>query len=518
VTTALEPAALTSGFLASAERFPDRPAVEVAGVPISYAELRSRAAAIAAALEMNAPAEPRLTAVFATRGVTAYAAVLGALLRGHGFVPLNPRYPAQRNRAILERSGCNAVIVDEASTEAALAVLTGVQRQIRVLLADRSPSEAERRRFSPHEAFGVGAGGGKAARAQPDAPAYLLFTSGSSGRPKGVLVRQANVRAFLDAVGRRYDVDESDRFSQMFDLTFDLSVFDLFVAWECGACVCTPRPGEELKPSGFIRSAGLTVWFSVPSVAMLLQRFRVLRPGAFPSLRLSLFCGEALPAALARAWAAAAPTSSVENLYGPTEATIACTAHRLCEADVAGLVPIGTPLGETRVRVVDESLQEVPPGEPGELLLAGPQVVEGYLDDDATTARAFVVQPGFGRAYRTGDRVVAGPEGTLTFIGRLDSQIKVLGHRVELEEIEAAIREETTLDALAVGWPRTETGAAGIVALVAGSVEPAALRQRLAERLPDYMVPREIRIVGELPLNTNGKRDRRAAAALVEGA
>jgi amino acid adenylation domain-containing protein len=519
VTTLLRPVSLASRFLSSAERVADRPALDVAGTPVSYAELRRRAAAVAGALEASSPPEPKLTAVFASRSATSYAGVLGALFRGHGYVPLNPRYPAERNREILERSGCAAVVVDEASVEPATAVLERLRRPLCVVLPDRAPSEATRRRLAPHDAVGVGRDHAEdAVAADPDDPAYLLFTSGSTGRPKGVVVRQANVRAFLDAVGERYELDQRDRLSQMFDLTFDLSVFDLFVGWERGACVCVPRPGEELKASSFIRSAGLTAWFSVPSVAMLLHRLRLLRPGSFPGLRLSLFCGEALPSALARAWAAAAPASTVENLYGPTEATIACTAHRLGPQDADGLVPIGAPLGETRLQVVDEELNELPPGRPGELVAAGPQVVEGYLDDDAATARSFVEIPGLGRAYRTGDRVVARPDGELAFLGRLDSQIKVLGHRVELEEVEVTIREEASVDTIAVGWPRTETGAAGIVALVAGEVDVATLRQRLAGRLPGYMVPREFRVVGDLPLNANGKRDRRAAAALVEEA
>ena len=510
---------LASGFLESAERVADRPALDVAGVPVSYGELRRRAAAVAGALDASSPPRPKLTAVFSSRSATSYAGVLGALFRGHGYVPLNPRFPAERNREILERSGCAAVVVDEASVEPAVAALERLRRPLCVVLPDQAPSTATRRRFAPHDTVGVGRDeAADAVAGRPDDPAYLLFTSGSTGRPKGVLVRQANVRAFLDGVGERYDLDQRDRLSQMFDLTFDLSAFDLFVAWERGACVCVPRPGEALRPSSFVRSAGLTVWFSVPSVAMVLHRLRLLRPGAFPGLRLSLFCGEALPSALAQAWAAAAPRSTVENLYGPTEATIACTAHRVGPQDVDGLVPIGTPLGRTRLRVVDEQLNELPPGRSGELVAAGPQVVTGYLDDDAATARSFVETPGLGRAYRTGDRVVARPDGELSFLGRLDSQIKVLGHRIELEEVESTIRDEASVDAIAVGWPRTPVGAAGIVALVDGEVDVAALRRRLARRLPGYMVPREIRVVDELPLNANGKRDRRAAAALVEGA
>jgi amino acid adenylation domain-containing protein len=520
---AVEHAGLASGFLASAAESPGRPALDIAGAAVSYDALRLRAKTIAAALVRHAPPEPPLTAVFGSRTTTAYAAVLGALLRGNGYVPLQPRFPADRNRSILERSSCGAVVVDSESMDDAVQVLAGLDRRLVVVLPDREPSRTDRQRLAPHEVVGVTGTDVPFPEPGPADPAYVLFTSGSTGRPKGVLVRQANVRVFLDAVSRRYDLDRDDKLSQLFDLTFDLSAFDLFVAWEHGACVCCPGPKELLNPSSFVRSAGLTVWFSVPSVGMFLDRFHALRPGAFPSLRLSLFCGEALPASLAKAWSSAAPASIIDNLYGPTEATIACTAYRFDptdEPDPSGLVPIGSPLGSTRVHVVDESLREVAPGEDGELAISGPQVVEGYLDDEDATARGFVMLPERGSAYLTGDRVRARPaDAELVFLGRLDTQIKVLGHRVELQEIEVVIREEAGLDAIAVGWPRTETGAAGIVAVVAGrSVDAANLRERIATRLPDYMLPREVRVVPELPLNANGKRDRRAAACIVENA
>jgi amino acid adenylation domain-containing protein len=510
---------LGSALIAAADRFAGRPALEVDGAAVSYDELRTRATAIAAGLAAHAPAEPRLTAVFASRSATSYAAVAGVLLRGHGYVPLNPHFPSAWNREILERSGCGAVVVDERSTDEARRVLAEVRHPLVVLLPDGAASGVERRRWSPHVAVPAPAAAELPPAASLDDPAYLLFTSGSTGRPKGVLVRRRNLCAFLDGIAARYDLDERDRMSQMFDLTFDLSAFDLLAAWQRGACVCVPRDAERLEPASFVRAAGLTVWFSVPSTAVFLRRFRTLKPGAFPTLRLSLFCGEALPAALAATWQEAAPNSVLDNLYGPTEATIACTAHRFSpgRSSDAGLVPIGRPFGETRVAIVDESLQPAGPGEAGELVLAGPQVVDGYFDDDVATERAFVEVTALGRAYRTGDRARADDDGTLQFLGRLDTQVKVLGHRVELEEIEAAIHEEAGLEAVAVAWPRTEAGAAGLVAVVAGPVDSAALRSRLASRLPEYMVPRSILTVDELPKNANGKRDRRAAAALVEG-
>jgi amino acid adenylation domain-containing protein len=514
-------AALTTGFLRSSELFPGDPALEVGGETLTYDALRRRAAIIAAALMMwESRSGPPLTAVFTARHWVAFAGVLGALLRGHGYVPLNPRFPAQRNRLMLERAGCRAVVVDAASLAAAADILATLDEPLLVVVPDGDPRKVDRRRWGRHSVIGSREldESVSIAHVAPDDPAYLLFTSGSTGNPKGVLVTHANVRAFLNAVGERYSFTARDRFSQMFDLTFDLSVFDMFVAWDNGACVCCPNAKQVLKPSDFIRDASLTVWFSVPSVGMFLQRLGALKPRAFPTLRLSLFCGEGLPADVATDWAAAAPASTVENLYGPTEATIACTAQRwdARSTDVNGLVPIGRPLGATRVRVVDESLHDVPVGTPGELLLSGPQVVAGYWRDPTTTARSFVPHPELGHSYLTGDRVVETHDGTLAYLGRLDSQIKVLGHRVELGEIEAVLREETSADAVAVGWPPTASGAAGIVAFVASpSVDPTTLRQRLAARLPDYMIPREVRTLTELPLNANGKRDRKALLELL---
>jgi non-ribosomal peptide synthetase component F len=309
----------------------------------------------------------------------------------------------------------------------------------------------------------------------------------------------------------------------MFELTFDLSVFDMFAAWDNGACLCSPSARDLLNPAGFIRRSELTIWFSVPSVAMLMQRLRTLKPDTFPSLRLSLFCGEALPWDVAADWQRAAPGSHVENLYGPTEATIACTAYpfdapRARDEAINGVVPIGLPVGATDVRVVElDSVEEVDVGEDGELLLCGEQVVDGYLDNPEATDRAFVEIDGR-RHYRTGDRVRrAGYGEPLVYLGRLDDQIKVLGHRVELGEVEAAVREAAGAPAAAVGWPRTSVGAAGIVAFVADTAaDPASIRAQVARRLPDYMVPRELHLIDDLPLNANGKCDRKALLALLE--
>lgn len=506
---------LLSGFLRHAQEAPERPALEVAADQLSYGELAVRAGRIGTAIAATESADgPALTAVYGSRSAAAYAGILGALWAGNGYVPLNPSFPVDRCREMLVRSGARTLVVDSEREELVDELLDGLSDPPAVIAAD-SVAKAERETIDPVPP-----------RLGGDATAYLLFTSGSTGRPKGVGVAQRNVVAFLDAIRERYDFEPEDRFSQTFDLTFDLSVFDMFVAWGSGGCLCCPSTAQLISPARFIRDSELTVWFSVPSLGAMMRKLRMLKPGSYPTLRWSLFCGEPLPGELARAWAAAAPASTVENLYGPTEATIACTVQRVRpeldgEDEVNGIVSIGAPFGATGTMVVDESLREVEPGADGELLLSGPQVTPGYWQDAEKTAAAFVEPPGTeGIHYRTGDRVRRPnrPQDPLVYLGRLDHQIKVMGHRVEIGEIEAALRDVSGIDAaIAVGWPLTESGAGGIAAFLA---EPEAdvqmLREALAERLPEYMVPRRIELRVELPLNANGKFDRKAMLAMLD--
>lgn len=523
---------LHAGFLRSADAFADRPAVRVGGVELTYAELRDRATAIAATLDAEAQTGgPPLTGVFAYRSETAFAGVLASLFRGHGYVPLNRTFPAQRTRAMIERSGLTAIVADDLSAQQLPEMLDGLEREVTVLLPESPDVALLEERLRPHRVLGSDQlrDGKTFEPAQPvgDPLAYLLFTSGSTGVPKGVAVSQRNVRHFVDVMVERYGITEADRFSQTFDMTFDLSAFDMFVAWERGACVCCVPQDELLNPGKFVQREELTVWFSVPSLGLFMKRLGALKPDRYPTLRWALFCGEPLPVSMAEAWTRAAPNAVVENLYGPTELTIACTLYRWdperspreCRS---GVVPIGAAYPGMRAIVVDGELREVPPGEEGELLLTGPQVTLGYWEDPERTAAAFVVPPEqTDTYYRTGD-LVRRPtaDEPLSYVGRIDHQVKVNGHRVELGEIEHALREASGIDAVvALGWPRTEAGAAGVVAFLGGRVDDTdGVRRAVAATLPEYMVPREIHALDQLPLNANGKFDRGALARILEGA
>ncbi|MFZ0821184.1 MAG: amino acid adenylation domain-containing protein [Candidatus Acidiferrales bacterium] len=519
-----------SGFLRSAKLFPSRPAIEVGGAAIGYEELRRKAASIAATLQQKTPSGgPSLTAVFAYRSATAYAGVLGTLMRGHGYVPLNRTFPPARTKLMLSRAGCRAIVADAASADQLDQILDGAEDSLLIILPEIDDVNVHAARWPKHTFVGSRdlepSDSLQPEDASSDSIAYLLFTSGSTGVPKGVMVAHRNVRHFVDVMVDRYGITEHDRFSQTFDMTFDLSAFDMFVAWERGACVCCPSQKSLINPGKFIQDLKLTVWFSVPSVGLFMKQLGGLKPGRYPDLRWSLFCGEALPIEIASAWTLAAPNSHVENLYGPTELTIACMlykwdSHRSPGECCFGVVPIGKPYPGMETVVVDESLKEVQPGEDGELLMAGPQLSLGYWQDSDKTAAAFIRLPGIaGTYYRTGDRVrrpIA--DAPFVYLGRMDLQVKVQGHRVELGEVESALKEVAGLDlAVALGWPVTPSGVGGVVCFITDStVDTSAIIERLKNRLPSYIVPREIYKLSQFPLNSNGKVDRKALLKRLE--
>lgn len=501
---------LDQWFAASVAAYGNRTAVELPTGPVTYRGLDAAAGALAAQVAEHAGQSP--IGLLAARSLTAYAGYLAVQRLGRAVVPLSTTAPAARTAAVLRSGGIDLVIAD---AEVAADLPVPVVRP-----ASEPPA--------------AGAPSLHLAAVDPETVAYVLFTSGSTGRPKGVPISHRNIDAYLRHVIGRYGLGPDCRVSQNFDLTFDLSVFDLFAAWGSGATVVVPDHADLADPAGFVARRRLTHWFSVPSAVSFARRLDALPAGGMPSLRWSLFCGEPLTTEQAAAWQAAAPGSTVENLYGPTELTLSCTQYRL-PADPAGwprpangTVPIGTPYPGVEVLVLDADGR---PAEEGELCVTGVQRFAGYLDPEDDRGRfvrfdgrrAFLhggpERPGPDLWYRTGDRVRRDGEHGLVHLGRLDHQVKISGYRVELGEIEAALRDRAGVqEAVVVAVPGPDGEPSALAAAYTGSPwSPRELRAALRGQLPDYMIPAEFTALDAFPLTPTGKVDRLAVSALVAG-
>jgi amino acid adenylation domain-containing protein len=521
---------LIAGFDRSAKQFSSRLALVVGESHLTYLDLQLLAGRIASAVVRHEQGSYPLAAILAHRSVIAYAGILGILTAGKGYVPLNGKFPIERTRKMLQSSGCKILVVGKECFHLLPKLLPLMDGHLTLLLPEASDvshlsSAFPMHRFvscgdteTPHSPF--------VSHASPTDIAYLLFTSGSTGDPKGVPISHSNVVSYVQYACNRYEVNQHDRFSQVFDLTFDLSIHDMFVCWQRGACLfCLPENVVK-APAKFIRDHQLTMWFSVPSLIGILAKMRLLQPGCFSSLRYSLFCGEPLPCSYASAWQDAAPNSIVENLYGPTETTIAISHYRWDRVTSPrecrnGIVPIGL-MFEGQTCCVDESEHKgVSHDHHGELWLSGSQVANGYWNDSEKTRERFLRRPNDGDRvwYRTGDLVRQDDTGCLHFLGRIDDQVKICGYRIELQEVEAVLRKACASEQVAsVVWPPSNEGAQGLVAFVSGlgTLDENRALAYCRDCLPDYMVPRRVVLIDDMPVNANGKTDKAGLLRLLQ--
>jgi D-alanine--poly(phosphoribitol) ligase subunit 1 len=513
---------LARGFYESCVRFPDHLALSVDDQRLSYARLRQVVQPFAVWLRRNARQVPPRVGILASRSLSTYAGILGTSWAGGVYVPMSTKLPEDRLIQLLGRVRADVLVVDAES----MPVLSErVVPHCPLLIASLEHGTSV---VTPHTKIaGRDALPAFDPRDQPvpvklEDLAYIIFTSGTTGTPKGVMITAGAVAHFISVMQERYGLQPSDRVAGMTETTFDISVFDMFVTWSCGGSLHVVPSTQLMAPAGFVRDRKCTVIFTVPSVISGMRRMKMLRAGLLPTLRYSLFAGEPLPVTSAQAWKEAAQNSVVDDLFGPTEATVVCIGQRFFGPENAtpnrGVVAIGVPFPGMQAGIVGSSLQFLPDGEQGELLLGGPQLSSGYLDEKSLTSEKFPVLGGY-RWYRTGDLAYRDLTGTFHHLGRIDNQVKVRGLRVELEEVEAYLREVCETDSVAaVAWPIDHGSANGIVAFVGGQMGTDApdVARQIRNRLPSYMVPSTIHRLDSLPLNANGKVNRKELISLLD--
>ncbi|HSF41610.1 MAG TPA: amino acid adenylation domain-containing protein [Thermoanaerobaculia bacterium] len=487
---------------AQAARSPEAPAVVFEGETVSYAELSLRAGRLARRLRRLGCGPDAPVGVLMERSVEMVVALLGVIEAGGAYLPLDPEYPEERLAWMIEDSGVSLLLAQEP-------------------LLDRLPEHGAtvltlapgwRGEPADDEPLGPSAASGGTL-------AYVLYTSGSTGRPKGVMVPHRGIVNRLLWMQEAYGLTPADRVLQKTPYSFDVSVWEFFWPLTTGAALVVARPGGHRDSSylaELIHRERVTVMHFVPS---LLQAF-LEEPdlSGCAGLRLVVASGEALSSEL-RLRFRERLSARLENLYGPTEASVDVTSWDCAEEARQGVVPIGRPIANLRIHLLDRELSQTPVGVPGELHIAGVGLARGYLERPDLTAERFLPDPFAGggeRLYRTGDLARRLPGGAIEFLGRLDHQVKIRGFRIELGEIEAVLAAQPGVHA-AVVLARTDGPSPRLVAYVVPQPgrdsDTAALRAALGERLPEHMVPTAWVTLAELPLSPNGKVDRRALPA-----
>ncbi|MDQ9497863.1 amino acid adenylation domain-containing protein [Serratia marcescens] len=491
---------LTALFEQQVHRTPDATALVSGTESLSYAQLNARANRLAHALIARGVGPDSRVAVCAERGLNMVTALFGILKAGGAYVPLDPAYPGERLQYILQDADPVLLLADAAG-RAALGEPVTPQLALEAALPETLSAE------------------NPAPRAQASHLAYVIYTSGSTGKPKGAMNEHRGVVNRLVWMQEAYGLTAADTVLQKTPFGFDVSVWEFFWPLMVGARLVMAKPEGHKDPdylSRAIEQYGVTTLHFVPSMlqSFLADGQAATRCGQVVRVMCS---GEALPAALVAEFYRRLPQAELHNLYGPTEAAVDVTAwHCSREADRVS-VPIGRPIANTRIYLLDERGQPVPLGAVGELYIGGVQVARGYLNRPELTAERFLSDPFApgGRMYRTGDVARYLANGDIEYLGRNDQQVKIRGFRIECGEIEAALAthpavREAVVDARAVGDDKRLVAWVVPAAGVAEETLAGALRQHVSAALPDYMVPSAWVVVAALPLSPNGKLDRRA--------
>ena len=490
---------------------------------ITYQELNAKGLLVASALA-EAGANQETVGLVGQRKVSSYLGVVGILYAGCNYTPINPKYSEARILSILKDSNIRFLVGDKQDIEMLEPILLQAGApSIEAIILPEGKALAGKKWIDESHLGGLKPLA-KPVEMGPGDLAYILFTSGSTGVPKGVQVQNSNILSFLRNMANEYKLEPGFRASQTFDFSFDPSVSDLFFTWTMGGELCVLPEEEQMLPSEYIRRERITFWNSVPTVAGFMHKMGALTPGVFPELRYSMFCGEQFPKQLADVWQEAAPNSSIENLYGPTEATIYVSRHVYTKEEKNksfknSIIPIGRPLKEMEFALIDETGNKVPEKEIGEIVYKGPQITKGYLNDQKKTDSVFVKfnwDKSESTWYKSGDLGFYNEDGYLECIGRRDNQIKLGGRRIEIGEIEAVFsRYPKTQGAVVVPLRDKNQIVIGCVAFTTNDItkeEEMRIRKDSLKYIERIFFPKRIITIDVFPVAPSGKTDRKALA------
>jgi amino acid adenylation domain-containing protein len=510
-----------------ADRRPEALAVVAGRESMTYGQLEEASNRLAQLLRQSGCEPGDRVCLAIPKSPAAIVAIVGILKAGCMYVPLDILSPAARVSNIVASCESRLILGGRQASHLLDELLS--EERFKTCLAvgwlDGAEDDGRRDRcaFSVEDLKNCSSDR-LACHSSPSAPAHILFTSGSTGMPKGVVITHSSVIHFVEWAVKYFGIGSADRISGHPPLQFDMSTFDIFGCFAAGAQLHLVPPELNLLPhklAEFIRAHELTQWFSVPSILNHMARYDVIKSHDFPRLKRLIWAGEVFPTRSLIYWMKRLPHVAFTNLYGPTETTISSSYYTVpeCPEDEAAAVPIGKACEGEELLVLDEALQRVPPGVVGDLYIRGVGLSPGYWRDPEKTLAAFVPYPhGTGpedRIYKTGDLARIGEDGLVYFLGRRDAQIKRRGYRIELGEIESALNALGILQECAVVAIGTESFEGTIIccAYVPGAenaVTDMWLRQELGKKVPRYMLPSQWLALKQLPQNANGKCDRRA--------
>lgn len=501
----------------AAQRRPEATAVRCRGDELTYGQLLRRANGLAGVLRDRGAKRGERVAVLLTKGLDVPVSFYGVLASGAALVPIDPRSPLPQIERILQLTGATHLVTEESKEDVVGEAIGACPRLTEVVGVDLGDEAGAR--SLPWSAVDEAASDRPPATTVGDLdPSYILHTSGSSGTPKLILHTHRSAMSFVDWAVREYALGPADRVSNHSSHHTCFATFDLYAAARAGAATVLVTPAEAMMPaslSELMETERLSVWYSVPTALVHLSLRGDLESRDLSTLRWVLFAGESFPRKHLQRLVEQLPTARFSHVYGSTEVNVCTHYHLPADAEVPDPLPIGRACDTAETLVVDEAMRPVAAGEAGELLVRGATVMSGYWDDPETNRGCFVLPEGAGAGeaayFRTGDRVRHREDGNLVFVTRADFQVKVRGHRVELEEIESALLSlETVEEAAAVTVADGDGEQSLRAAVVIGSdgPEPTVLRAGLSRLLPPQALPAEISVLASLPRTPTGKVDR----------